>query len=233
MRSVCAVATAVLLACASDPTAPLAHEFTIGVGETAHITGADLTIKFVQLTEDSRCPTRLQCIWAGNGQIELEARSNGQTTVFRLNTMQGAKEFVVNSYRVALVALAPVRVDMPPPPAGSYHATLLVTQNGTACTQEARPALMIALADSLTGATSGFTNVAVVARDGTYADSVVQATYPASPFNGPVGLAYERRGTYAVTVRASGYAPWTRTGVAVTGDQCHVATVSLTARLSR
>ena len=234
VRAVAAVACAIsLTACSSDPTAPLNHEFTIGVGETAHVTGADLSIKFVELTEDSRCPTTLQCIWAGNGQVELEARSNGQTTVFALNTTQGAREFVVNSFHIALVSLAPIRVDMAPPPAGSYHVTLVVTEAGTVCTQEARPALMVALADSATGATSGFTNVSVVVRDGTYADSVVQATYPAAPFNGPVGLAYERAGTYIVTVRASGYVPWTRAGVTVSSDRCHVASVGLTARLAR
>ena len=105
--------------------------------------------------------------------------------------------------------------------------------DGIACTEIAVPALSVSLSDSVTGATAGFTNVAVVATDGAYRDSVFQATYPASPFNGPISLAYEHRGTLTVTVRASGYSVWTRNNVVVTGDVCHVTTVALTARLAR
>jgi len=226
------VASAVTVACSDGPTAPLDHDFTIGVGETAHISGTDLSLKFVVVTEDSRCPATVECVWAGNGQIQVAASSGGQTSTLYFNTAQGPNEIVTGGYRVRLTALLPARSGFAPIPAGSYRATFVVTQSGTVCTEEARPALSIGLADSVTGRSTGFSNVSIVARDGAYADSVTQATYPAAPFNGPVSLAYEHRGTYTVTVRADGYAPWQRSGVVVTGDQCHVATVSLLARLA-
>ena len=49
----------------------------------------------------------------------------------------------------------------------------------------------------------------------------------------PIGLAYEREGTYAVTVSKSGYKAWTASGVRVIRDGCHVRTVKLNARLQR
>jgi hypothetical protein len=203
------------------------------VGETVSVDDAELSIRFVRVSEDSRCPIDADCIWAGNGQVEIEVRRDGELNTFRLNTMEGAKEVGLESYRIQLVQLAPVPSAGQPIPAETYRATLRVTRTGTACTEEARPALVVSLTDSITGAVTGFTDVVIVARDGEYTDAVELPAYPGAPFNGPVSLAYERRGTYAVSVSAAGYAMWTKTGVVVTGDQCHVASVGVTARLVR
>ena len=233
MRFLRILAVVAATACSNDPTAPLDRAFTLDVGQTVSVDDAELSIKFVRVTEDSRCPANVQCIWAGNGQIEIEARDDGQPNTLALNTMEGAKEVVVGLYRIQLLALEPSPVAGQNLPEGNYRATLQVSRSDLVCTEEARPALMIGLADSLSGATTGFTNVTIVATDGTFADSVVLPTYPGDPYNGPVALAYERRGTYTVSARADGYATWSKTGVVVSGDQCHVSTVSLTARLVR
>ena len=232
MRFARILAVAALAACSNDPTAPLDRAFTLDVGQSVSVDDAELSIKFLRVTEDSRCPSNVQCIWAGNGQIEIESRDDGETIRNVLTTMEGAKEAFVGQYRIQLVSLDPSPMAGQNIPSGNYRATLKVTKGGVACTEEARPALMVALADSLTGATGGFTAVTIRAMDGACADSIVMATYP-DQFNGPVALAYERRGTYTVSVSANGYATWSKAGVVVSGDQCHVSTVSLTARLVR
>lgn len=94
---------------------------------------------------------------------------------------------------------------------------------GTVCTQEERPAVTVALVDSITGEAIVPGSLLVVAADGEYADTIRGLA--------PGGLAYEREGTYRVTVQASGYAPWVRENVRVTSDECHVRTVELVARL--
>jgi hypothetical protein len=233
MRVAGIIAVLAATACSSDPTAPLNRAFTLDVGQTVSVDDAELSIKFLRVTEDSRCPLNAQCVWAGNGQIEVEVRDDGQPNKLTLNTMEGAKEVVVGRYRIQLVSLDPKPLAGQPIPPGNYRATLKVTRSGLVCTEEARPALMVGLADSLSGATTGFTGVTILATDGAYADSVVMPVYPGDPYNGPVALAYERRGTYTVSVRATGYATWMKSGVVVTGDQCHVTTASLTARLAR
>jgi hypothetical protein len=69
-----------------------------------------------------------------------------------------------------------------------------------------------------------------MAREGAYVDSA--RMYGDVPVE-TVGLAEERAGTYEVSVERTGYRSWHRAGVRVTADECHVRTVSLTARLQR
>ena len=45
--------------------------------------------------------------------------------------------------------------------------------------------------------------------------------------------AYEREGIYTVLVARDGYRPWSRAGIRVTADECHVQTVRLEALLVR
>ena len=104
--------------------------------------------------------------------------------------------------------------------------------SGVVCTALAAAGLGVSLSDSVSGATTGFTNVSVVARDGAYKDSVFAATFP-PPFGNVIALAYEHRGTVQVTVRADGYAPWVKNGIVITGDECHVTQVNVSARLIR
>ena len=105
--------------------------------------------------------------------------------------------------------------------------------SGIICTAEARAAFNITVVDSLTGAPAAFTGLWARVVDGAYRDST------SFPFTNPQGgavtmaLAWERRGTFAVTVHAAGYSDWNKTGVVVTGDQCHVTPVQLTARMAR
>lgn len=46
-------------------TVGLGETFTIGVGQSARITGEDMTITFNEVIGDSRCPQNVTCIWEG------------------------------------------------------------------------------------------------------------------------------------------------------------------------
>lgn len=88
--------------------------------------------------------------------------------------------------------------------------------------------LHVTVVDSLTNTSPS--SAILIARSGTYVDSVG----PQGPDAlGWVSLtaAMERSGTYDLTVRAPGYHEWTREGVRVTDDGCHVDPVLVTARL--
>ncbi len=95
-----------------------------------------------------------------------------------------------------------------------------------ACTLQGLPAVSVDVRDSVTNALAG-RGAAIIARDGVFADT---AEYPFA-YDGPYSLARERAGTYTVTVEQQGYRLWSRPGVRVTRDECHVRTVSITARL--
>jgi hypothetical protein len=98
---------------------------------------------------------------------------------------------------------------------------------GTACTAQAVPGIMVDVRDSVTSAPAG-RGSRIIARDGAVAD-----TAKFTEFDGPYGVAYERAGTYTVSVEQQGYRLWSRTGIRVTTDECHVRTVSVAARLQR
>jgi len=222
-----------LLACSSTVTAPVNEDFTLTVGESIAVQGTPITIRFLGVLEDSRCPVNADCIWAGNARVELELRGLDAPATLSLNSFNGAKEVVYGSYRVRLVELVPVPTTAGPLPQRDYRATLRVVPVGSVCTEEARPALLVGITDSIAPNTTTFTNLSVVARDGAYRDSVFLPVHPTPPTNNQIPLAYERGGTYELTVRANGYRPWVLGAIVVQRDQCHVVTVPIAARLAR
>jgi hypothetical protein len=99
---------------------------------------------------------------------------------------------------------------------------------GTVCTALFAYGLSVTVVDSVTG-TPASAGATVIASEGTYADSVV---VPATASNSSsIGLAGERAGTYLVTVRKTGYKTWTKSGIVVTKDECHVKGVAITAKV--
>lgn len=92
-----------------------------------------------------------------------------------------------------------------------------------ACTDILVPGIAVDVRDSQSNAqiTDG---LRVIARDGAFADTAE---------NGHLAVAFERAGTYTVTVEKDGYQTWLRSGVRVSRDECHVRTVALTAQLQR
>lgn len=228
-----ALATAGGACRATAPTAPIGGDFTIGIGEQMSIARTALVLTFTRLVGDSRCAPDVVCVWAGNAELELEARVAGEPTAIRLNTTVGPREAIVGDYRITLVEFTPPPASNVSVPESYYRATLVVSSatNG-ACTEEARAGITLTLQDSLLGAVP-MTNVTATIRDGAYADSAVVAAYPGGSPGGIIAFAYERAGTYDVTARADGYVPWTRNGVVVDRDACHVIGVPLVARLVR
>jgi hypothetical protein len=98
------------------------------------------------------------------------------------------------------------------------------------CTGEMRPGILVAVRDSLTDAPLA-PGAELIVRDGTYADTTAFPPNEPAAETQRLAAAYERAGTYTVTVRKAGFVDWVRTGVVVTADECHVQTVSLIARL--
>lgn len=48
------------------------EDFELIIGETVQIEPGDLTIKAIDITEDSRCPSSVVCIWAGRVTVQLD-----------------------------------------------------------------------------------------------------------------------------------------------------------------
>jgi hypothetical protein len=96
-------------------------------------------------------------------------------------------------------------------------------QEPVMCTMEARPALAVVVVDSITGAGLAGSTTAR-ARDGGFADSL-------SGRDSVLSGIWERAGTYRVEISSAGYRDWSREGITVTRDECHVQTVRIRALL--
>ena len=57
----------------------MGEEFSLHIGESLVITGEDLDIKFVEVSEDSRCPKDVTCVWEGRVTAVVEISTGGSS----------------------------------------------------------------------------------------------------------------------------------------------------------
>jgi hypothetical protein len=96
--------------------------FALAVGQEARL--GILRLAFTGVTEDSRCPSDVVCVWAGNAAVEIGVSFGmGPTIRYVLNTTVDPKSVDVGGYRITLVALQPYPVSTGPIPPASYLAT--------------------------------------------------------------------------------------------------------------
>jgi hypothetical protein len=123
----CTTSVAVLTGsvAASSKNVTANQNFSITPGQSAHVDGGRLTVSFVGVTEDSRCPTGVQCVWAGNAAVSLVITSaDGARSAVSLNTTLDPRSVIFGGYEVALIQLDPNPRQGQPIPQASYLATL-------------------------------------------------------------------------------------------------------------
>lgn len=117
---------------ADAPGFNLNEPFTLSGGQEGLIAGENLRLRFDQVLEDSRCPTRVSCVWTGQARITVTVRpdGNGATTVeFNTNPAPGRTVSTahVGPYGIELQSLEPYPQSPEDPiPFGDYRATLVV-----------------------------------------------------------------------------------------------------------
>ena len=80
------------LSCSEDIklTAILGSEFTLSVGQTALIEGEGLTLKFVEVEQDSRCAKGVECIVAGQVTCKVHVNYKGATSDISMTQVGGS-----------------------------------------------------------------------------------------------------------------------------------------------
>jgi hypothetical protein len=133
-----------LSACSQDATAPvrapeaplaaasasvsLDQPFELRVGRSATVAGEGLTVSFQGVPSDSRCPTGVQCVWAGNAVVQVVLSKDGKALGAELNTNQAPTSVDYLNYNVALVSLAPYPSSGGSISQSQYRATFVVTK---------------------------------------------------------------------------------------------------------
>ncbi|HKP68028.1 MAG TPA: hypothetical protein VJV05_02015 [Pyrinomonadaceae bacterium] len=87
-----------------------------------------LTVRFVELVEDSRCPTDVNCVWAGNAKVKIRVSKNGRSHDMTLDTNGQTQAATAEGYTIKLVELTPspksnIRINR-----NGYVATLELTK---------------------------------------------------------------------------------------------------------
>jgi hypothetical protein len=125
----CAGATPAGSSGSESVQAQVGQPFTLAPGESASLDSGKLTVKFVAVSEDSRCPKNEQCVWAGNARVELEVRAGGaEARRISLQTNRGAPEAEVDAYSLLLEDIAPLPISGRPIAAADYRVTLRVSR---------------------------------------------------------------------------------------------------------
>lgn len=127
-----AVVTSLLIfqACASVENVIIAEPdvaFSLPVGKTAGVSGSPTRVTFRQVSEDSRCPRSVVCVWEGDARIELTVSREGspsQTGVLSLSSP--GNEAQIGGLLVRFVGLAPYPATPNPSAPRQYVAELLI-----------------------------------------------------------------------------------------------------------
>ncbi|MGE3467820.1 MAG: hypothetical protein AB7J13_12930 [Pyrinomonadaceae bacterium] len=97
-------------------------EITNGQQKTAD--RGRLSIKFVEIVEDSRCPPDVDCIWAGNAKVRIAVAKDKMAPQFaELNTLGGPTSVKLYGYTISLDGLT----QNPPETSGTTPCPLVAT----------------------------------------------------------------------------------------------------------
>lgn len=130
MIRVAAILTCLAMtACGAAPSRELraidpGAEVTLAPATTVSVKSAGMTVRFVAVTEDSRCPRDVTCIWAGEVKVQLEIRRSSQGAS-QVEILEGGKTDA-GDYRVTLVRVEPRPTSTARIAPQDYRATLKI-----------------------------------------------------------------------------------------------------------
>jgi hypothetical protein len=116
-----------LAACGAETTEPaLGDNIELRVGATVTIPGDSVAVRFTDVTADSRCPSDVQCVWAGEAVTTFTVGAAEQVTLTLGADAQKAT-VITRGYQMTIVALKPYPTSTAPIAKGDYVATIRFT----------------------------------------------------------------------------------------------------------
>ncbi len=89
---------------------------------------ASVTVCFIKLVSESRCPTGAECIWEGYAECEFSINVDGENKSFRLATLKNLllnTDTTINGSKISLVSVLPYP-DITKPSSEPYTAILKI-----------------------------------------------------------------------------------------------------------
>lgn len=88
-------------------SAKQAQELSVQINKEA-TSKSGVKVKFLELIEDSRCPTDTNCIWAGNAKIKVQVSKPGhKAKTVTLNSGVNPQSVLFGGYQIKLTGLTP------------------------------------------------------------------------------------------------------------------------------
>jgi hypothetical protein len=105
-------------------------EISLYIGESVIIEDHAIKLKFVDVLDDSRCPSDVECVWEGTVSLMINIRYSSQDLGnFILNSSNLHKASFMGYY-VKFKVLEPYPISTEIIPESSYHATFRVAEYG-------------------------------------------------------------------------------------------------------
>lgn len=119
---------AVAAACANSPTAPGdPTTVTMAPGQSTQV--GSLSVKFVGVSIDTRCPANAVCIQVGDAFVKLEVSSLGSRREFELQLLNPTNRSTTHgAYSIELKEVSPYPFGSPISPA-DYRVTLRIAKD--------------------------------------------------------------------------------------------------------
>jgi hypothetical protein len=126
MTRLAAVLTCLVLAgCSAAPSKESQERVDLGAnvrlapGASVSVKAAAMSVRFIAVTEDSRCPRDVTCVWAGEVKVQLALNDLPMEIL-------GGSNAVAAGYRVTLVQVEPEPLSTARIAPQDYRATLKI-----------------------------------------------------------------------------------------------------------
>jgi len=101
---------------------------TLAPGASVSSKTGDVTVRFVAVIDDSRCPSDVTCVWAGEVKVMLAIKEASKAAT-QVEISEGGTT-VAGAYRVTLDRVEPLPTSAARIAPGNYRATLKIDKPG-------------------------------------------------------------------------------------------------------
>jgi hypothetical protein len=103
---------------------------TLALNQSAILEPDQLKITFNKVTEDSRCPTNMECLWEGRAVVELTFTKGGESfteSLATISSMSGLSDMtMIFDREVKLLEVTPYPQNSASITAGDYRVKIVV-----------------------------------------------------------------------------------------------------------
>lgn len=110
----------------SEPDRPVDVTLTLAPGQTQGVTGTPLSIRFVGVTGDSRCPADAFCVLGGSATVAFEVSLGAAAQRVDLQTGDG-RPASYDRFTLSLVELSPYPFSARPISPDDYRVRIRIT----------------------------------------------------------------------------------------------------------